>query len=253
MRKFYPLFFAIFSFVFFTGYSDLSLQNIENAFLRKDYPSVLKLAEEYLGKNPPAPSVNKVYYYAGTAHVQLKDYDKAQEYFEKIIRNNPEARLRDQANLGIFDVCFMKENYGGAARVIKKVLEESPSSDYLSSAYLKAAKASLKLAEWEQAGDYLRKIVQKYPNSFEYPWAKQLLEEKQYFAVQVGAFMEQQRAEEMVDELKKRNEYAYVVVTKDEENQKFYRVRVGQLASLEEAKTLQSHMTQLGYPGRIYP
>ena len=101
--------------------------------------------------------------------------------------------------------------------------------------------------------NYLSKILQQFPNSVEAQTAKQLLEEKQYFAVQVGAFRERARAEQLVSELKQKEEYAYIVETIDQQNATFYRVRVGQLAILNEAQKLHTKLAKFGYPTQIYP
>ena len=46
------------------------------------------------------------------------------------------------------------------------------------------------------------------------------------------------RAAEQVEELKRKGEYAYIVETVDAQKRTFFRVRVGQLAMLEEAERL---------------
>ena len=61
------------------------------------------------------------------------------------------------------------------------------------------------------------------------------------------------KAEGLVQELKSRGEYAYIVETIDHAQKKFYRVRIGQLSTLEEAEGLKVKLAQFGYPARIYP
>ena len=103
------------------------------------------------------------------------------------------------------------------------------------------------------AKEYLQKIIKEYPDSFESRVARQLLDEKQYFTVQVGAFTEQARAERLVKELIQRKEYAYIVETKSPDGKNFFRVRVGQMTALKDAQALESKLSGLGYPTRIYP
>ena len=101
--------------------------------------------------------------------------------------------------------------------------------------------------------EYLNKILDKFPNSLEYLIAQQLLEEKQFFAVQVGAFLDQKRAEQLTVQLKEKDEYAYIIETLDRQNKKFYRVRVGQMARLSDAEELKDKLAKEGYPTQIYP
>jgi cell division septation protein DedD len=123
----------------------------------------------------------------------------------------------------------------------------------LSLIYFKIAGADLKLMRWEDAGKYLNKIINEFPESPEAPVAKQLLEEKQYFAVQVGAFLDKSRALSLINDLKGSGQYVYVVETAAPGGQKYYRVRVGQMSSLESAEDLKKRLDKLGYPTLIYP
>jgi len=100
---------------------------------------------------------------------------------------------------------------------------------------------------------YLNKIITEFPQSPEAPVAKQLLEEKQYFAVQVGSFLDRGRALTLIDDLKGDGQYAYVVETSGADGEKHYRVRVGQMSSLKDAQDLKMRLDKLGYPTLIYP
>ena len=155
--------------------------------------------------------------------------------------------------MGVMESLYTVGFYKEALKEGEALLRKSPDSQLLTLIYLKLARAHLKLREWEQARDYLTRVVQKFPASVEYPIARQLLEERDYFSVQVGAFKEQPRAVQLTEELKAKDQYAYIVETISPQGEKFFRVRVGQLTSLEDAQALETKLTQLGYPTRIYP
>jgi len=129
----------------------------------------------------------------------------------------------------------------------------SPKSEYLGLIYLKLATGYLKIARWQKAKQYLHQLIKEFPGSFEAHRAKQLLAEKQYYAVQVGAFLNRNHADKLVSELSRRGEYAYIIEMVDRQGRKFYRVRVGKLALLDEAEKLKSKLTGLGYPTHIFP
>ncbi len=192
-------------------------------------------------------------YYSGLCDVRLGHYDEARKTFIGLAKKKTDENLRDKAYLGLFDSYYMDGYYKKARHSISRLLKLSPKSEFLSLIYLKIERANLKLAKWYKAREYLKKITTDFPDSFEVHVAKQLLNEKQYFAVQVGAFIDHQRAEKLTTELKKKGEYAYIVETIDQKNRKFYRVRVGQLVLLDNAQKLKLKLSKEGYPTQIYP
>ncbi|MFA5087734.1 MAG: tetratricopeptide repeat protein [Candidatus Omnitrophota bacterium] len=238
---------------FLYGAADLRLADIETAIIQEDYHRAQKLAKEYLAKNPNKQKSDEAHYYLGLSLLRLERYAQAREVFEQLIRYHPEKKIRDKVYLGIIDANYMEEQYQKAIETAQELLRVSPSSEFESLIYLKSARSHLKLAQWEKARNYLMRIVNQFPKSMEFHTARQLLEEKQYFAVQVGSFLDQKHAEDLIDGLKQKGEYAYIVETVDKAGRKFYRVRVGQLSQLNDAKQLKGKLTDLGYPTQIYP
>ncbi len=192
-------------------------------------------------------------YYLGISHLRLEEYSDSIKVFRSLLKDNPPDDIRDKAHIGLIECYYQQEKYKMAQKALQKLLQISPRSQFLSLIYLKAARINLKLTNWNDANWYLDQIVERFPNSFEYHIALQLLDEKQYFAVQVGAFVDPKRAEQLAEILKSNGQYAYIVETVDRDNTKFYRVRVGQMTVLKEAERLKSKLAKLGYPAWIYP
>ena len=117
-------------------------------------------------------------------------YGEARQLFQKILDESPGLKLSDQAKLSIVDSYYMAGDYPEALSRAQNLLKERPNSEFLSLIYLKIARAHLRLAEWDEAQKILNKIAGNFSDSLEAHIAKQLLEEKQYFAVQVGSFLE---------------------------------------------------------------
>ena len=223
------------------------------AIIQEDYETAISLAQEFIDKKPVKKDLDEALYYQGLSQLRLVRYKEARDTFNLLISGFPKKSLRDKAYLGFIDSLYMDGDYVDALKISQELLAKSPKSEFLSLIYLKLARANIKLVNWQKAKDYLNKIIKEFPNSLEAHTAKQLLEEKQYFSVQVGAFLEQPRAEKLVEELTEKGEYAYIVETIDREGRKFFRVRVGQLALLDEAEQLKSKLARLGYPTSIYP
>ncbi len=232
----------------FTAQSD-----IETAIMNKDFKTAQALAESFIQENPSSPQVSQVRYYLGISQLGLSHYKQARSEFERVLHASETDNLYDKAWLGIIDSLGMEQNFTEDLKQSEQFLAQRPDSEFLSVIYLKLARANFKLSDWDKAQGYLQKVIRDFPKSFEAHSARQLLEEKRYFAIQVGSFLDRARAMDLADELKKKGEYAYLVETQDNKGRVFYRVRVGELKSLSEANRMQEHLSNQGYPTHIYP
>lgn len=229
-----------------------SLEDVKTAVLQEDFSAVMDLCEKALRKNGGDEEEIFLYYLA-LSQLYLGENDKARGNFQKIVDGTKDMDLYDQASVGVISSYDIAGDYREALKRAHQLLTQRPDSNYLSLVYLKIARANLKLRNWEPARRYLRKIMVDFPDSLEAYIAKQFLEEKQFFTVQVGAFLSQERAQQLMEDLKIRGYYGYMVQTEDKKGNKFYRVRVGELASLDAAKKLKEKLSTLGYPTLIYP
>lgn len=253
MKKMFLPFVLAIAGILLTQPSLASLEDIETAVVQENFSKAIMLADEFIINNPDANTVHEAYYLLGISHLGQGEYDKARDVFLSLINQSVSEKVRDKSFLGLVDAHFLMENYNEALKTVQELQNINPKSEFLSLIYLKKARAHLKLAHWGEANKYLKKIVSDFPDSFEFHLAKQLLDEKRYFAVQVGSFIDRDRAEGLVNELKDKSEYAYIVETIDREGRIFYRVRVGQLSRLDDAQQLKVRLSKLGYPTQIYP
>ncbi len=240
----------------FIGASDISIIDVEEAIMKEEYEKAKTLSLTLMEKGVIDAQKNQVRYYYGLSLLSLKQTMEARQVFGEIVKSTKrgiDKTFFDKAQLGIIDSYFMDDQYDKALSASKKFLRVSSQSDFLSLIYFKSARAYAKQAKWEKARSFLNKVLEDFPDSPEAPLAKQLLEEKQYYAVQVGAFIEQARAQRLVSELQNKGEYSYIVETMDNEGKTFYRVRVGKLTQLNQAQDLKSKLARDGYPTMIYP
>jgi tetratricopeptide (TPR) repeat protein len=230
-----------------------AMPDIEAAIMDKDYAKARELASGIMkDSNSPAERTEAQYYY-GLAQLRLGQYDEARSSFQNVMDTHPAQDIYDKSALSLIEGFYMAGQYTDALQSSKELLKKSPQSSFLSLIYLKVSGADLKLMRWEDANEYLNKIITEFPHSPEAPIARQLLEEKQYFAVQVGSFLDKGRALSLIDDLKGNGQYAYVVETSGSDGQTYYRVRVGQMSSLTQAEELKKSLDKLGYPTLIYP
>lgn len=256
MRMFSKLIRISFLFVFYCaicGFSNPQLKLLERLVVQERNDQAIKAADELLTKSHDKETTVEIKYFLGVAKLKLGAYKEAQNIFRDLRNQTKDELFSDQIDLGLIDAYYLNGEYKSALRVGKDFLDRRPQTNYKSLLYFKLARINLKLANWIDARDLLKKIVRQYPKSLEVEFAKQLLTEKQYFAVQVGAYLDRYKAEQQASELKSHGEYAYVVEMASPKGQIFYRVRVGQLAYLDQAEELRQKLAKQGYPGKIYP
>ena len=230
-----------------------ALPDIEAAVMNKNYAQARDLASQIIKDSNNAQDRLEAHYYYGLAQLRLGQYSDARAAFQIVMDTHPPQDTYDKAALSQIEGFYMAGYYTDALDAAKQLLTKSPHSSFLSLIYLKLAGSDLKLMRWEDANTFLNKIISEFPQSPEAPIAKQLVEEKQYFAVQVGSFLDKGRALALIDDLKGSGQYSYVVETTAPDGQKYYRVRVGQMSSLSQAEDLKKRLDKLGYPTLIYP
>lgn len=230
-----------------------ALPDIEAAVMNKDYAHARELASAVIRDSKDPQDRIEAQYYYGLAQLRLGQYDEARNAFQAVMDSHPSQDTYDKAALSLIEGFYVAGYYTDALDTANQLLKVSPHSSFLSLIYLKVAGADLKLMRWEDASKYLTKIISDFPQSPEAPIAKQLLDEKQYFAVQVGSFLDKGRALTLLDDLKGSGQYSYVVETSAPNGQTYYRVRVGQMSSLKDAEDLEKRLGKLGYPTLIYP
>ncbi|MDE1921095.1 MAG: SPOR domain-containing protein [Candidatus Omnitrophica bacterium] len=251
--RFAALFLAAVCFVSAAGQAYAGMPDVAAAIMNKNYTAARDLASAIMNNSQDPAQRTEAQYYYGLAQLRLGQYAQARSAFQSVMDSRPSQDGYDKAALSLTEGFYMAGLYSDALDTATRLLRKSPHSSYLSLIYFKIAGADLKLMRWEEAHYYLNKILEDFPKSPEASIAKQLLEEKQYFAVQVGSFLDKGRALALIDDLKGDGQYAYVVETTSPDGHTYYRVRVGQMSSLNDAEDLKKDLEKLGYSTLIYP
>ncbi len=250
-RIFFPIFILTLSFLY--GFAPRELAPLETAVLQKDYQHAKMLASTLLKQGISAETADEARYYLGLSYLHLKEYSRAKALFRALAEKVKRSDLRDKVYLGLCDAYYLNEQYVKAEKSARELLKLSPDSNFLSMIYFKLARINLKLTHWDEAHAQLNKIIREFPQSMDVYAARKLLEEKKYFGVQVGSFLDRALSEKLVQDLRQKGDYAYIVETVDQQKRKFYRVRIGQLTALNKARQLKARLSRQGYPARIFP
>ncbi len=251
--KYLSAFFLYFAFFWLMGAGSIELSDIETALIQERYQEAENMVQSFIDSYPLQDEYQQALYYLGLIRLRQGQYPKARETFRICLQDTFRRPIYDKAYIGLIDSYYLEGNFKEGLKLAEELYEHKPDSEILSLVYLKIARGNLKLSRWKKARQYLRKIINKYPESLEAHLAEQLMDEEKYFAVQVGSFLDRERAERLLAELRSKGQYAYIVETTDPEEKTFYRVRVGEMTDLQQANRLKERLNSFGYPTRIYP
>lgn len=230
-----------------------TLSDIETAVMEKNYDSARSLSAKMLRNSSDPRDRVPAQYYLALSQLRLGKFADSRKSFTVAMELANQGEWYDKSAIGLIEALNMAGFYQEALKESQQYLDKNPKSSYLSAVYLKMARANMKLMRWQESKQWLDKVINDFPQSMEAPLARQLAQEKQYFAVQVGSFEDKKGAVDLLNDLKQANYYAYLVETTNAQGKTLYRVRVGQLGSLDEAKGLEKQLTKIGYATLIYP
>ena len=253
MKKCFYILIAVFCPLIIALPVHASISDIEAAIMDKNYEQARALSSQELKTSLDPKERIQAEYYLGLSQLRLGQYSQARSAFQIVMSATDSSDLYDRAAIGMIEALYVSGFYKEALQEGQKLLKKSPHSSFMSIIYLKMARTYLKLTHWGLAKEYLHKIINEFPQSLEASAARNLMEEKEYFAVQVGSFLDRDKAQNLLEQLKAKGQYVYIVETIANDEKKFYRVRVGQITSLSDAQTLEAKLAQLGYPTLIYP
>lgn len=248
MYIFFPVLCFLFSVCFVSACAADSLSQAEALYLQGSYSdSISECALNIENNKMP----DKAYYLLSLNYLKINDTDKAREKLTVLINNFKHSRYLEEAKLAYADSYFIEQDYPNAKRLYEAMRSASPRLESI--IYLRLSQCALKLGDWEEAKRYSVILKEKYPLSLESAVVTDIAEEKDlFFTVQVGAFTSLRNAQKLLEKLKERNFDAYLDESSPQ-GRHLYRVRVGRLKTLPEAKTLKNILDNEGYPTRIFP
>lgn len=226
-----------------------SINRAETLYLQNNYSDSISECALDISRNNNS---ERAYYLLGLNYLMLNDTEKAREKFKFLIDNIKSGRYVEQAKLAYADTLFVDQNYQEARINYENLLKEKSPLEPL--IYLRLGQCSLKLGDWEKAGNFFNILEKNYPLSLEAKQASQLKgqDKEFFFTVQIGSFANQDNARKLLKKIETQNFSGYI----DELNAAggmLYRVRVGKLKSRKEAEDLKAQLEKEGYPTKIFP
>jgi len=229
------------------------LAKAEVFFLQKLYVQAIEAAQEVIQEHPDdARLMAHASYLTGASYVNLFDFLTAKQNFRVIITKYKDSAYYEDAYLGLGDIEFLQENLEEALQIYTAFADRGPTSKRRATLYFRLAELYLKNGDVVRSRDYLKRLREEFPLSFEARDAGRLEGEKVWYTVQVGAFTDFRNAKVFVEELKNKGYDVYSVLCMLS-GKKLCRVRIGRFFGKREAQSLQERLTLDGYYSKICP
>jgi tetratricopeptide (TPR) repeat protein len=237
----------------------LNLDKLKSHFLQGDYALAISEGERLLASaSAHEPELDLLYYFLGLSYLKVENYLRASDIFEIILEEFPDTRLREEVRLSLGDSYFLRGDFTRARAYYREALNKNANNKYKALLYYRLSQTGFKEGDTQSAKEYLDKLKSEFPQGFESIIKEDIcslpdVKAGVYYSVQVGSFSKSLNARNLTQKLIKEGYSAYTEETFVSDGAKTYRVRVGKLTLLEEAKQLARELTQKGYPTKIRP
>lgn len=198
------------------------------SFLQGDYLSALESYEKVSERS------DIVQYRIGICYLKLGNYEKAEEELKKIF-SCTESTLFDDAQFARGEALYLAGNFAEAINLYQHLIRQYPQSPILHLVYFKLAMSHLKKGEEKEALKYFKKVRRLYPLSFEAVKANKIICRKEgLFSIQLGAFIDLDRAKNVLGNFQKKG-YSSYLFKKVDDKPWIYKVRIGNFESRAKA------------------
>jgi len=246
------------------------MEKVQKSLIGGDLSAAEKECQSILSGNPASTLKEEAQFYSAAINLKKNNYLEARRFFNLLIHDFPQSKFLNRVRLGISDSYLAEGNLSLAEKIYEELLGRKD-NEIAPTAYARLIELNLKAGNREKAQDYLNRLHASYPLSFEAGMMKGLPSEvkkevseeispakttdttTEFYTVQVGAFVEQSRADKLCKELIQKGEDAYVVFLESPVGQSLYRVRVGRVTTQKEAEVLAKKLSSLGYPTKVIP
>lgn len=225
-----------------SAFADTDISAVEKPFLEGKYDKAERAAQSMIDQR--SRQRYEVYYLKGLSELKLNKFKEARESFGAIISKYPGSNRVFDANLGIGDSYMLEGNTQEAVKVYNDIAMRFPRDkniaivkERLDDCRKGSAKAADAIETVSESSDLKPNTIPKN-------------ESRGYISVQAGCFKNRRNAEALAKKLSGRGYESYVELPMGSDANLF-RVKVGRLASQEEAQDLAAKLHRDGYNTKI--
>lgn len=246
-----------------------NLAQVEKLFMEGKYERVIKEAGGLIDSG--AGGREELFYLKGLSQIQLNEFRDARETLHYMIERYPRGKRAFDGYLGVGDAFFLENKVPEAIASYNEALANFPDHKNAPTVYYKIGAAYRRLGAEDKAREYLDKVKQSSPLSFESrmtPEAPQAIPETaapaaakheyqhqvpgagSYYYVQAGYFKSRANAEKLSAQLKAKG-YDSHVEKETRTGFNFYRVKVGRFELKAEAENMAMKLKSDGYKNKV--
>ncbi|MBN1664528.1 MAG: SPOR domain-containing protein [Deltaproteobacteria bacterium] len=238
--------------------SALNIDQVRKHVFEGDYKAAIVEGEKALAQvSEDSPVVDELHYLMGACYLREGHLTRASDIFEIIINEHKNSRFYQDARMGLGDVYFLRGHFSKAVPIYQKILKEDPATEIKSRLYYRLGRFVFTTGDLEEGKVYVSDMQKPAPpalppESKEKKNAYVLLENKEGYSLQVGAFSQEKNARDLAEQLNKKNYPVYIEEIKGPGKIKF-RVKVGRFKDKAGALKQQSRLSGEGYSTIICP
>lgn len=219
--------------------SGVSYEKIVESFLKEDFAGTQRLAAHYLARSPRNAAYDEVSYFRALSLMKLERFEEARPILSSLEEEALDPAIRSQAAFSLGDSYYFNNFRSQADAQYQEALRKYPDADEAST-----IRRVLGFSNTAGPGPVPGGLP---PGSSSRQW---VTEEIPLYTVQVGSFARERNAERLLNKLLRNHYDAYI---SRDGTPSHFRVRVGRLPAVEEARMLEDRLKKDGYPTKIFP
>lgn len=201
-----------------------------------------------------APEIGEAYYLRGLCRNKMGKLAAAASDFEQAIASSRDDNVVIRSKISLAAVTFQLGQWAKAADLYVEVvprLEDKPPADQI---IYYAGVALRRAGRWREATQYFARILHRFPNSSIAPDARRMAGwQHEYFAIQLGAYQDADRAERAVQAYRTRNLDFVQMENHPWNNRVLWVVMAGRYRSYEDALAALGRIRSIAPDAHIIP
>jgi tetratricopeptide (TPR) repeat protein len=231
-----------------------SLMQAKESYDRSRYAEAASRLDPLIRDFGKAPEIGEAYYIRGLCRNKLGDRKGAASDFEQAIASSKNEGVVVRSKISLAAVAFQLGQWSRSADLYAEVvprLEDKPPSDQI---IYYAGVAMRRVGKWKEAEQHFARILHRFPKSPLCADARRMAGwHHDYFAIQLGAYQDADRAEKAVQAYRTKNLDFVQMENIPWNNRVLWVVMAGRYRSYEDAVASLGRVRSIAPDAHIIP